>query len=48
MIELAALMEENGDPAAMLSVLECLQQVEADPSKVQQLVDMGFGREEAE
>eukprot|EP00826_Nyctotherus_ovalis_P051239 TRINITY_DN6393_c0_g1_i1.p1 TRINITY_DN6393_c0_g1~~TRINITY_DN6393_c0_g1_i1.p1 ORF type:complete len:230 (+),score=52.03 TRINITY_DN6393_c0_g1_i1:135-824(+) len=48
MIELAALMEENGDPGVILSMLECLQQVEADPGKVQQLIDMGFGREEAE
>jgi len=46
------MVEETGDANLILSMLERLHQsgsqTEPDPAKVQQLVDMGFGKDEAE
>lgn len=48
MFELIQMMEENGGPGGLLSMLGHPIPVAADPEKVQQLVDMGFERERAE
>ena len=41
-------MEESDDPGLFLSLLGRTHHVEPDPIKVQQLVEMGFVKENAE
>lgn len=43
-----SMLGEGGDPSLLLSMLGRSQTTEADPAKVQQLVEMGFLKENAE
>ena len=42
------MLEENGGSSALLTMLGQPQTVPPDPAKVQQLVEMGFIKENAE